>query len=764
MKDRTPETHSPMVGSSYAQRVSMTAGGATSGGSVQQPVHTTAPLTPPSATDARGITFPPAPMQRNPQPPILPTPVGPAETGNQQLQVATAEAPKGKLMFPEFNGTDPRAWIRRCDRYFEIYKVPEPQKMTYIAMHLKDKVDNWFDAYIIDRGGIVDWPLFCMDICRRFGHIRPLDIIDEFSKLGQEGSIEAYQEKFEELRIHMMMINPHLNELHFVASFVSGLRPEIKHLRYYPGHQCKPKALNSMIGTNGAEQEEVYHDAREATEATDNVEEAMAVVEEEHAELSMNVALGMTTSPSTIKIQGKVKKLSILILVDSGSTHSFISPTVAKSMAGMRTMQGEEFHFPVRVLHFGGYDMVLGMNWLDQFSSVILNTRPLSVTFLNEGRIITLKGNTDSAEVWTDVEDNTAKLLQQGSSCCLVQLYELSQQTPEEKVPAPVLELLQKYADVFEEPLTLPPTRNCDHTITLLPDAHPFSLRPYRYSHDQKNAIEHMISEMLKVKTNQLYAKRSKCSFAQPQVDYLGHTISGNGVQTNPAKIQTMLQWPKPTSIKELRGFLGLTGYYRRFILGYGVISKPLTSLLKKGNFAWTEEATVAFERLKEAMVKAPVLALPDFSKPFTVEVDASGSVGDWVYLKLQHYRQSSVAIWKSLKLSSKFYGPYQVIRRIGNATYELQLPPSAKIHQIFHVSQLKKKIGTNIVACVDSPVCSPDGVPMTEPIAVLGRRMIKRGNKAVTQVLIQWSNLLPEEATWEDYGFIKSQFPNFEP
>ncbi|XP_070003119.1 uncharacterized protein [Nicotiana sylvestris] len=104
------------------------------------------------------------------------------------------------------------------------------------------------------------------------------------------------------------------------------------------------------------------------------------------------------------------------------------------------------------------------------------------------------------------------------------------------------------------------------------------------------------------------------------------------------------------------------------------------------------------------------------------------------------------------------------VIKKIGNAAYELKLPPTAKIHPVFYVSKLKKKIGTNIVAFVDPPTCTPDGVPMTDLVTVLGRRMIKRGNQVVAQVLIQWSNLLPEESTWNDFRFIKSQLPHFKP
>jgi hypothetical protein len=144
------------------------------------------------------------------------------------------------------------------------------------------------------------------------------------------------------------------------------------------------------------------------------------------------------------------------------------------------------------------------------------------------------------------------------------------------------------------------------------------------YSRTITDHAQHLKEVMQLLEKNKLYIKRSKCSFAQESLEYLGHIISSKGVATDPAKIDAVKRWPIPNSAKQLRGFLGLAGYYRKFIRGFGAISRPLTNLLKKNTqFIWTAGEQSSFVALKNALVNAPVLALPDFNVEFTLETDA---------------------------------------------------------------------------------------------------------------------------------------------
>lgn len=135
--------------------------------------------------------------------------------------------------------------------------------------------------------------------------------------------------------------------------------------------------------------------------------------------------------------------------------------------------------------------------------------------------------------------------------------------------------------------------------------------------------------------------------------------------------------------------------------------------------------------------------------------------VGDNVLIKLQPYRQQSVALRKNQKLGMRYFGPFTVMKRIGTVAYKLQLPPETKIHPVFHVSQLKLFRGTSSQPYIPLPVTTHELGPILQPVAVLQLRKIVQGNHTVKQILVQWEHLSAAEATWENYAKFKQQFPN---
>lgn len=524
--------------------------------------------------------------------------------------------------------------------------------------------------------------------------------------------------------------------------------------------------------------------------------------EREEMHLSLNAISG-AAGPNTIRVRALVKNQVLLMLLDSGSSHNFINESLAQKLGSHQTkipcrqvkvangdfiscdseipnftwwVPNATFSHNMKVLPLGGYDAILGMDWLAKRGLMNCEFGEKWVEFQHEGKTIRLQGVRDSPIMdITEVSWEQLQKWDKGNEICATVMVSPPVQHQDTDLPEPVLRIIESNKDLFKKPSTLPPHRDFDHEIHLLPDSVPVNSRPYRYSPQQKDEIERQVDEMLKAGTvirsmspfaspvllvkkkdrswrfcvdyrklnditvkskfpmpiteellsklsgavwfakldlssgfhqirmaekdefktafkthhgqyqfrvmpfgltnapstfqclmnsifspylrkfilvfmddilvysknidkhvqhlelvfsilrvHSLLLKESKCFFAQKKLEYLGHIISAHGVATDATKTEAMLQWPTPTSVTALRGFLGLTGYYRRFVKGYGVLAKPPTALLQKKQFLWTSEAQQAFEALKQAMSNTPVLALPDFNKQFCIETDAS--------------------------------------------------------------------------------------------------------------------------------------------
>ncbi|GKB53714.1 reverse transcriptase [Tanacetum coccineum] len=145
------------------------------------------------------------------------------------------------------------------------------------------------------------------------------------------------------------------------------------------------------------------------------------------------------------------------------------------------------------------------------------------------------------------------------------------------------------------------------------------------YSKSKEEHEQHLRIVLEILRQKKLYAKFLKCEFWLQQVAFLGHIVSADGIIMDPSKVEAITKWPRPTTVTEVRSFLGLAGYYRRFVEGFSRLALPLTQLMRKGEkFVWTDERQESFEELKRRLVSAPILTLPSGSGGFQIYSDAS--------------------------------------------------------------------------------------------------------------------------------------------
>ena len=179
------------------------------------------------------------------------------------------------------------------------------------------------------------------------------------------------------------------------------------------------------------------------------------------------------------------------------------------------------------------------------------------------------------------------------------------------------------------------------------------------YSANFDDHLRHLDAVFSKLREANLKLNPSKCHFAMNEIPYLGHVISKHGLSTDPAKVDMVKSYPRPTNIHTLRAFLGLTSYYRKFILGYATLAAPLNTLLRKDTpFKWTDMQEKAFTSLKASLASAPVLSYPDFNEPFILACDACDTSVGWVLSQLDALGQEHPIAYggKSLNTAQRRY------------------------------------------------------------------------------------------------------------
>ena len=145
------------------------------------------------------------------------------------------------------------------------------------------------------------------------------------------------------------------------------------------------------------------------------------------------------------------------------------------------------------------------------------------------------------------------------------------------------------------------------------------------FSKNEEDHAKHLRLVLDRLREHKFYAKFSKCKFWLDKVLYLGRIISSDGITVNPEKVEAIVNWEPPQNVKQLRSFLGLASYCRRFVENFSKIAKPLSNLLQKNvKYNWSPDCDVAFKTLKQKLISAPVLTPPDESKPYEVFYDAS--------------------------------------------------------------------------------------------------------------------------------------------
>ncbi|KAL8093144.1 hypothetical protein AgCh_035145 [Apium graveolens] len=295
------------------------------------------------------------------------------------------------------------------------------------------------------------------------------------------------------------------------------------------------------------------------------------------------------------------------------------------------------YMFPVDLIPFelGDFDVILSMDWLSLHKANIEYKKKRVVMYTLDNKRISYQGQRQDRKFLSVMQ--AKRLMRQGCEAYLAHVVDTKKEIPIlDEIP-----IVRKFPDVFPEELSgLPPDREIEFSIDLIRGAEPVSKAPYRMAPMKMKELAKQLQELLDngiirpsvspwgasvlfVKKKDGKSRRSRSASADCPSEIKRKAIEG--IKVDPVKIEAVSKWEQPKTPTEIRSFLGLAGYYRRFVKDFSKIASPLTKLTRKNEkFVWTEKCEESFQELKRRLVTAPVLALPDETGNFVIYSDAS--------------------------------------------------------------------------------------------------------------------------------------------
>ncbi|KAJ1700964.1 hypothetical protein LUZ63_000743 [Rhynchospora breviuscula] len=553
-----------------------------------------------------------------------------------------------RFTFPRFSSSDPADWLFSVQCYFMYYATPQEDKLLLASMHLDTPASCWFQS-MAQAGRLTNWDAFVSGLKKRFGPSEYSDPAGQLMKLSQTDSVVDYQNKFEALASKVIGFTSDMIK----SSFISGLHPRIQRAVIAQ----RPRDLDDTFALA-----RVFEDQFADTRSIPKPWAARPTPQ------SLPIAPSMSEPPNKLLIrrltaaeQQERRAKGLCFNCDD----RFTPGHRCKGRASLLYLEVEdnandEVETPIIDLVQQSEEQPspeISLNaFLEQRSPKSMNYRALNAaTIKNKFPIPTVDELID--ELYGAVIFSKLDL---HSGYHQVRMRESDVHKTAFRTHHGHFEFLVMPFGLTNAPSTFRALMN----EVFQPYLRKFVVIVFYdiliYSSSQEEHMGHLRQIFSTLKEHNPAVKRSKCTFGSPSIDFLGHIISPQGMRADLSKIEAITAWPMPLNQRQVRGFLGLTGYYRRFIRHYASIAAPLTDLLTKEGFKWSDHATQAFTMLKSAMTSAPVLALPDFSSQFVLETDASG-VGIGVVL-MQH---SHPIAFYSQKLSKTMQGKSTYVREL---------------------------------------------------------------------------------------------------